>query len=78
MGLSMNPYVFEKLRELEEERCRIASRRPFPPPAPVAPPAPPPVARVALVLGHAMRRLGESLEAWASRPAPESDATQAG
>ena len=61
----IDPYVTDKVRELEAERARRAPPRPQP--APVVGP----LARVA---GRALRRIGEGLESWAAPPVPESDA----
>ncbi len=64
----LNPYVTEKLRELDQESR--ANRRAFRLPAPARKPVVGPLARAT---GHAIRRLGEGLEAWGTPP-PRSNA----
>ena len=61
----IDPYVTDKLRELEAERARRAPPRPQP--APIMGP----LARAA---GRALCRIGEGLESWAAPPAREGDA----
>ena len=63
----IDPYVTEKLRELDADLARRAPPR-----------AAPsfvlgPLARTA---GRALRRIGEGLESWASPGLPESDAAR--
>jgi hypothetical protein len=60
----IDPYVTDKLRELDVERARHA------PPRPAPRPVLSPLARAA---GRVLRRVGESLESWASPAMPESD-----
>ncbi len=65
----LNMYATEKLRELDQEfRAR---QRAFRLPAPSRKPVVGPLARAT---GHAIRRLGEGLEAWGAPP-PRSNAT---
>jgi hypothetical protein len=63
----MDPYVTQKLRELDADLARRtpSSRAP----APVLGP-------LALAAGKALRRVGERLESWANPTAPESDGTR--
>jgi len=62
----IDPYVTEKLRELDAELARRAP--PFPGRA--LTPALGPLARAA---GRVLRRMGEGLESWANPTVPESD-----
>lgn len=64
----MNPYIYEKLQELEKETRR---RTPYEPPR--RKPVFGPVFRVA---GRTLRRFGEGLESWAGYPPPEADQPQ--
>ena len=63
----IDPYVTEKLRELDIELTRRA------PPRPAPSPVLGPLARAA---GRALRRMGEGLESWANPTVPESDAAR--
>ena len=60
----IDPYVTEKLRELDIDLARRA------PPRPAPSPVLGPLARAA---GRALRRMGEGLESWANPTVPESD-----
>lgn len=64
----MNPYVFEKIRELDAEEL---NRRPFV--EVVTPRRPTVFGVVAAVAGRALRRTGEGLESWATPCANEHD-----
>ena len=63
----IDPYVTEKLRELDIDLARRA------PPRPAPSPVLGPLARAA---GRALRRVGEGLESWSNPTAPESDAAR--
>jgi len=63
----IDPYVSDKLRELDAELARRAPPRP----APASMLGP--LARAA---GRALRRIGEGLESWATPAIPEGDATR--
>ncbi len=65
----LNMYVTEKLRQLDQESR--TNQRAFRLPAPARKPVVGPLARAT---GHAIRRLGEGLEAWGASP-PRSNAT---
>lgn len=62
----IDPYVSDKLRELEAELARRRSGPQNPAPRPV-------VGALAGAAGRALRRMGEGLESWANPPAPEGD-----
>jgi len=62
----INPYVYEKLRQLEAE----IQARPPALPRPRRPAVFGPAVRFA---GRTLRRLGEGLEAWAGTGAPDPD-----
>ena len=64
----IDPYVTEKLRELDIELTRRA------PPRPAPSPVLGPLARAA---GRVLRRMGEGLESWANPTVPESDGAPA-
>jgi len=57
----IDPYVSEKLRELEAERAHRASPRPAPTPM---------LGPLARAAGRALRRMGEGLESWANPAIP--------
>jgi len=60
----IDPYVTEKLRELDIELTRRAPPRPAPSPV---------LGPLAHAAGRVLRRVGEGLESWAAPAIPESD-----
>ena len=62
----IDPYVTEKLRELDAELARRASPLPVRAPRPV-------LGRLARAAGRALRQMGEGLESWANPTVPEGD-----
>lgn len=64
----MNPYVFEKLRELDDEQLK--NQLYFEPPTSRRRSL---FGAVAAVAGRTLRRAGEGLESWATPPAHEHD-----
>jgi hypothetical protein len=64
----IDPYVSEKLRELEAERARRASLGPQPTPV---------LGPLARAAGRALRRMGEGLESWANPTIPGQAAAAA-
>ena len=65
----IDPYVTEKLRELDADLARRALPRPSLTPVPM-------VGLLARAAGRVLRRVGEGLESWASPALPESDAAR--
>ena len=65
----IDPYVTEKLRELDIDLARRA------PPRRAPSPVLGPLARAA---GRALRRIGEGLESWSSPAIPESNGARPG
>ncbi len=63
----IDPYVSDKLRELEAELARRRSGPQNPAPRPV-------VGALAGAAGRALRRMGEGLESWANPSAQEGEA----
>jgi hypothetical protein len=64
----MNPYVYEKLRELETEQLK--NRLYFEPESPRRRAL---FGAVAAIAGRTLRRAGEGLESWATPPAHEHE-----
>jgi hypothetical protein len=63
--MSMNPYIHEKLRDLDQERLDRLPRFSYERPRRRAVFGP-----MAAFAGRTLRRAGEGLETWATLPAP--------